>query len=118
MKLSIAKEFSPMAIGRYKTHNPLSGEVFREEHLTPMLRRAVQARDFLEVDLEGMKGLSASFLEEAFGGLVRSGEWTAKEVLEVVRFVPKGTYFDPYIKNVKDFIREADAKAQESVNAR
>ena len=118
MRLNIAKTFSPMAVGRYRKDNPHSGEVFREEHLTSMLRRAVQEHDILEVDLEGMRGLSASFLDEAFGGLVRSGEWTAKQVLEFVRFVPEDTYFDPYIKNVKDFIRDADANAREGANVR
>ena len=119
IKLNIAKEFSPMPIGRYRTDSPEeSGETFREDILIPRLRRAVQEKDIVEVNFEGMEGLNASFLDEAFGGLVRSGEWTADQVLQIIRFVPEHTYFDPYIKNARDYIREAGEHSREPDNER
>ena len=108
IKMNIAREFSPMPIGRNRADNPdTSGEVFRDKWLRPMLHRAVKEKDIVVLDLEGMDGLNATFMEEAFGGLVRSGEWTADQVLQIIRFVPEKTHYDLYIKNVKDVIREA-----------
>ena len=112
IKLNVAERFTPMPIGRYRTDNPeISGQVFREEILVPMVRQAIQEKKILEVDFEGMEGLNASFLDEAFAGLVRSGEWTAKQVLQTVRFVPEKTHYAPYIQNVKEFIQEAEAES-------
>lgn len=67
--ISIAEEFSPSPAGRYLTDGPFPGEKFREEFLMPALR------DFgdVTVDLDGTAGFGSSFLEEAFGGLVRKG---------------------------------------------
>jgi hypothetical protein len=45
-----------------------SGEAFREIHLEPALREGKQ----ISVELDGTIGYGSSFLEEAFGGLVRS----------------------------------------------
>ena len=50
-----------------------SGEEFREKHLLPKYREAVKKGVGLHVVLEGTKGYASSFLEEAFGGLVRRG---------------------------------------------
>lgn len=51
-----------------------SGEEFRDEYLLPKYREAVENKVCLHVILEGTKGYASSFLEEAFGGLVRKGE--------------------------------------------
>nr|WP_249205781.1 STAS-like domain-containing protein [Burkholderia cenocepacia] len=67
--ISVASDFSPFAGGRYTSDGPFSGERFREEVLLPHLRRG----ETLSIDLDGTLGLGSSFLEEAFGGLVRAG---------------------------------------------
>jgi hypothetical protein len=68
--LNIAVEFSRYPFGRYRSDGPYSGERFREEFLMPALQRDDQA---LKVILDGAVGMGSSFLEEAFGGLVRAG---------------------------------------------
>jgi hypothetical protein len=50
-----------------------SGEEFRDKHLLPKYLKAVEKKICLYVVLEGTKGYASSFLEEAFGGLVRKG---------------------------------------------
>lgn len=65
--LQIAKDFSPNPAGRFKNDGPYSGEAFREDMLWPALQRY----DEVTVDLDGARGFGSSFLEEAFGGLVR-----------------------------------------------
>jgi hypothetical protein len=65
--LSIAKDFSAFPAGRERKDGPYSGERFREEILMPRL----ESSESLEIDLDGTMGYGSSFLEEAFGGLVR-----------------------------------------------
>ena len=67
--ISVAKEFSPSPAGRYASDGPYPGEVFRDQILVPALRNY----ETVVVDLDGTDGYGSSFLEEAFGGLVRRG---------------------------------------------
>jgi hypothetical protein len=67
--ISVAKDFSPSPAGRHRSDGPYPGEAFREDFLIPRLNSA----DLLNIDLDGTSGYGSSFLEEAFGGLVRSG---------------------------------------------
>ena len=67
--ISIAKDFSPTPMGRYADQHPRSGEFFRDSMLLPALKEAGE----VTVDLDGTLGYGSSFLEEAFGGLIRKG---------------------------------------------
>lgn len=69
MNFSIAKQFSETPAGRYFSDGPASGQRFREEVLMP----ALHAGKKVFIDLDGAVGFGSSFLEEAFGGLVRAG---------------------------------------------
>lgn len=71
--LNIAKDFSRSPAGRFITDGPFSGEAFRENLLRPALANNAK----VEVDLNGSLGFGSSFLEEAFGGLVRKCGFTA-----------------------------------------
>lgn len=76
LSISVAQDFSRFPAGRYQTDGPNSGERFREELLAPSLRTA----DLVTVKLDGTRGYGSSFLEEAFGGLVRLGYFKADEL--------------------------------------
>lgn len=80
--LSIAKEYSETPASRYRHEGPDSGERFRDDYLIPALTEF----DGVTVELEGVVGFGSSFLEESFGGLIRSGyrEKELKERLKVV----------------------------------
>jgi hypothetical protein len=65
----IARDFSPSPAGRYPEDGPHNGELFRERWLLP----AIKEHDVVEVNLDDTGGYGSSFLEEAFGGLVRAG---------------------------------------------
>ena len=67
--IRVAIDFSPHPAGRYRKHGRFTGEVFRDDLLIPALR----ASDAVTVDFAGVGGVRSSFLEEAFGGLVRAG---------------------------------------------
>ena len=105
--INIAEEFSSVPIGRYEADSYYSGAKFRKKLLLPRFKEALESEKTLLIDLKGMTGLGSSFLEEAFGGLVRETQEKPETVLRVIRFTPEGTYFDPYIDNIKEFIRQA-----------
>ena len=67
--ISIASDFSPAPAGRYPEDGPFPGAAFRDKLLIPALKE----NDEVTVDLDGTAGFGSSFLEEAFGGLVRAG---------------------------------------------
>ena len=67
--IDIGREFTRFPAGRYVTDGNFSGEKFRETVLIPALRAYRELRIFLD----GTMGYGSSFLEEAFGGLVRAG---------------------------------------------
>lgn len=58
---------------RYRSLGGNSGEEFREDVLLPALRNAMATGAMVIVDLDGVYGYGSSFLEEAFGGLIRAG---------------------------------------------
>ena len=67
--LKVAEGFSKYPAGRFLTDGPYSGEAFRKRILEPAIRDGKH----LTLDLDGTRGYGSSFLEEAFGGLVRAG---------------------------------------------
>ena len=66
-QIQVASEFSKFPAGRFYTDGPYSGQRFREEVLVPALSGSTS----VTVVLDGAMGYGSSFLEEAFGGLVR-----------------------------------------------
>ena len=67
--ISIAKDFSVYPGGRTPSDGPFSGEEFRENILIPIFNN----NEEVVIDFDGVRGYGSSFLEEAFGGLVRRG---------------------------------------------
>lgn len=106
-KLKIAvREFSDTPAGRYRKDSPRSGEQFREELLIPALAEDAA----VEVDLDGTLGFGSSFLEEAFGGLVRKG-FSGRDLhsrLKVKSSVPM------YLNRVWQYIDEEDKRRNQA----
>ncbi|MBV4368166.1 MULTISPECIES: STAS-like domain-containing protein [Erwiniaceae] len=75
MKIIEVKKFSKYPGPRYKKLGDYSGEEFRDDILAPALKEGDVA-----VDFDGVYGYGSSFLEEAFGGLVRKGIATQRMV--------------------------------------
>lgn len=74
--IKVAEAYSRTPGGRFVTDGPYSGERFRDDFLAPALKR----HSSVEVDLTGVFGYGSSFLEEAFGGLVRKGFFTKTDL--------------------------------------
>lgn len=98
--IDIAKQFSRYPAGRYFDDGPFSGEKFREELLVP----AFESGEKVKVILDGARGYGSSFLEEAFGGMVRKG-YSARYILERLTIISK----DPTLEmEIKDYIANAE----------
>lgn len=63
--LSVAKDFTRYPTARYHVDSPRSGEVFRTQHLVPLLEIGR-----VRVLLDGTAGYGSNFLQGAFGDLV------------------------------------------------
>lgn len=89
MKYNIAKDFSRYPAGRFKTDGKYSGEQFREDVLIPSLAN-LRSDEKITIILDGTRGYGSSFLEEAFGGLIRlSPKDKLKTLVDKIKFVSK-----------------------------
>lgn len=102
-EISIAKEFSRTPGGRYRKHGAFSGEEFRERILWPALHDEGNDADIVEVNFDGVAGMPSSFLEEAFGGLVRKDVASAKRL----RFKATEPALLSYVSLAQRYVREA-----------
>jgi hypothetical protein len=68
-KINVSQDYTRFPAGRYVSDGRFSGERFRKDFLIPALEKA----DKVEVVFDGTLGPGSSFLEEAFGGLLRAG---------------------------------------------
>ncbi|MFC3148301.1 STAS-like domain-containing protein [Piscinibacterium candidicorallinum] len=83
VRINIARDFTRFPSGRFKRNGETSGEAFREKFLQPTIING----DVVEVELDGTVGYGSSFLEEAFGGLVRALPIPPDEVKQRVKII-------------------------------
>ncbi|BAK76765.1 hypothetical protein NH8B_1950 [Pseudogulbenkiania sp. NH8B] len=100
VNISIARDFSRVPAGRYLTDGPYSGERFRDEQLIPALGSA----EMVEIDLDGARGYGSSFLEEAFGGLLRKTRLSFATVKPRLHFISEEdpTLIDEIMEYMED----------------
>lgn len=98
--INISTEFSKFPAGRVISDGPFSGQRFRDEIMAP----ALKAGGDVQVILDGTRGYGSSFLEEAFGGLVREHGFKADDLLKKIKFVSSRPI---YIEEIKGYIRDA-----------
>lgn len=75
-KISVIKDFSKKPYGRYPSDGAGNGEAFRKTHLVP----ALNENDKVIVDLTGYNRYGRSFIDEAFGGLIREEGFSKKQL--------------------------------------
>jgi hypothetical protein len=85
------KDFSIAPAGRMRDNGPNSGERFREDVLYPALLRLTEGQ--ILVDISGVLGLGSSFLEEAFGGLVRVHHFSADDLRKKLKVISDVEFF-------------------------
>jgi len=84
--VKVSEEYSETPGGRFISAGPYSGEDFKDNFLIPKLNKAILENTILVIDLDGGYGYPSCFLEEVFGGLVRSG-FDPSELLDRIQFI-------------------------------
>src|SRR3546814_7942352 len=100
-------DHAPTPGGRFTRDGAYSGEWFRDEILRPMLGDAIASGERVSVVLDGTRGYGSSFLEEAFGGLIRTGAFSPEEVRATLTVVASNPVYQPYKILADRFIRNA-----------
>jgi len=105
--IDVAKAFSRTPFGRYKSDSEYSAERFREEVLLPTIHS--HNGELVEVDFSKVAlGVGSSFLEEAFGGMVRHGI-DKNYLLNHIKIIAKMDFYD---QQVKDYISQASTVSE------
>lgn len=108
LELIIAIDFSTVPGARYPEEGDFSGQEFRNDVLIPKIKEAMSNHVHLIIDLDGTAGYGTSFLEEAFGGLIRIDDYSLS-VLEDL-FIFKSDEDIEYINEIKGYMKDADDK--------
>jgi len=111
LSIDIARDFSRYPGGRYKRHGKNSGEAFRDELLVPRLTEAIREDRQLCVKIDGVRGYGSSFLEEAFGGLVRKAIFQPDEIRSHLKIQVEDVRFSIYADLIDRYISEASLAA-------
>jgi len=107
MHISIAKDFSDVPWGRFPSDGDFCGQNFRELFLVPALKN----HDSVTVDLDGVEGLGSSFLDEAFGGLIRKGHASEADLGAKLTVTTSQPEYEMYLDLVRRYIRQAQEEA-------
>lgn len=101
--INIALDFSDVPGGRFPADGEFSGETFREKYLVPRL----DANEIIDVVLDNTEGMGSSFLEEAFGGLVRVHGYSSDFLKKHLRIIANSSVAGRYKSIAEKFIADA-----------
>jgi hypothetical protein len=105
--INVAEQFSRYPGGRFRAMGPFSGEEFRDDMLIPALRAAMASSSGpVVVVLDGAVGYPASFLEEAFGGLVRKKAFSPSELRQLLQVQTRDPRYAVYGRLARKYMTE------------
>lgn len=111
MELNIVKEYTDLPGGRYIRQGSHSGEDFRETILKKKYDYCLANDEKLIINFDDSYGYASTFLEEAFGGMVRQG-YNGREMIKKIVFI---TEDEPSLKDrcIKFIIEAQEVKDAE-----
>lgn len=101
--INIADDYAKTPGGRHIHEGKFSGEDFRETLLKPTVVKAIEQEFKVIVVLDGGFGYAPSFLEEAFGGLIR--ELKDERILNIISVISEEE--PSLIEDIKKYMTEA-----------
>lgn len=105
IEINIARDFSISPGPRYIHEGKNSGELFRKEILLEKVNQAISEKKKLIVTLDGTDGYGTSFLEEAFGGLIRNDNISYKDIISILDIISEE---EDYLKeDVFQYLKDA-----------
>lgn len=105
LEIRIAKDFSKTPGARLMASGDYSAELFRKTILFPKMKEAIEKNIPLVVYLDGVAGYAASFLEEAFGGLIRVHKIPYEKTQSLLKLVSKDC--ENWIEEAEGFMEDA-----------
>lgn len=105
--ITIAKDFSKFPAGRFREDGKASGAAFRDDLLVAPLRK----EERVLVVFDGVAGFGSSFLEEAFGGLVREHHLKKAFLDEHLHLRADDPDLTDFVQLAKRYIEDADQAA-------
>ena len=106
-EITIATDYTAVPGGRFAKYGPFSGEDFRDNVLSPALKE----HDRVVVNLDGTKTLMSSFLEEAFGGLIRERGFSYEVLKTKLVVQASAPRYSIYMKMIEQNLTDAAAEA-------
>jgi hypothetical protein len=101
--IKIATDYSETPLGRYPADSEYNGTRFRDDFLCP----ALKTEDEVVVDIDDVEGYGSSFLDEAFGGLVREGYFEVRDLERRLKIRCNDPDYALYCDLIWKYIREA-----------
>lgn len=111
MQIIIAKDYSKTPGPRYISEGPFSGEDFRKTVLCPKIKEAIEINEPLTIVLDGAHGYGTSFLEEAFGGLIREDHIPYEQIISTIEITSEEE--DYLIDDIMQYLRDAATANEE-----
>lgn len=99
----VALPLIPFTHGRFLKDGPFNGELFRKR----FLEGAMKDKSPVVVELDGTRGYGSSFLEEAFGGLVRIG-FPKEQIRQLIQLRSNRASL---VQEILDYIDQAEPNA-------
>lgn len=112
MTLNVRRDFARAPGPRYRSEGSFSGEEFREGYLLPRLKEAMAGDCVLLIDIDGVAGFGVSFLEEAFGGLIREDGLTQSTILQHIEL--KSERLDYLEEEILSYVKDAQGEKNKS----
>lgn len=106
--IAIARDFSRFPAGRFREDGDASGAAFRD-----MLVEALRSNERVEIVFDDVAGFGSSFLEEAFGGLVRECHMDRAFLDEHLHLRADDPDLNDFIRLAKRYIVEAHQEVAE-----
>nr|WP_325265573.1 STAS-like domain-containing protein [uncultured Rhizobium sp.] len=100
-------EFSQYPAGRDADDGPFNGAKFRDEVLAPALQAALKSRGKVVVFLDDVKSYGSSFLEEAFGGLLRVSKFKRSDIVTTLEIRASRPVYFTIKRQIEAIIKEA-----------
>lgn len=101
--INIGKQYSRYPAGRFPADGKFNGETFRKKFLVDPLKSLLKVRVLLDDAVD----YGSSFLEEAFGGLVRKEGVSKSSLHNFLILESKNNYL---IDEIWEYIDEAEAE--------
>lgn len=105
--LLLIADFSRYPSGRDSNDSTYNGEDYRKNILLPKIETAIEQGHVLTVSLRGVMSFGSSFLEEAFGGLVRKEGLSKADILSHLEIDPGKPNFGRYKHAILKYIKDA-----------